>query len=529
MFNQINTYRKGTNPGYRNLGITIGKVLDTDDPLQAGRLRVFCAVYGDQADHLVEEIPWAGYISAFGGTSIAEARGANGSQSNGGISYGFHSIPQVGSHVAVLCMDGDPNHRFWFGSVVIPNESNTGPSGRYLVPGPGVPNATGSIDGPFSNNESPIEPMYSNLQKAYSKTNPRIPDTPKKGHAVAYEWMSRALDFPASAINKANHDNLHSFHNAPDDTTAKIPTPGGGTRPYTPGYARSLLENVTGPTGLMLNSSVYFWSTPGFHAISMDDRPENCRMRFRTASGSQILMDDTNERIYICTAQGNNWIELDQNGTIDIYSSNRISISSDSDINFHADGSIRMSAVQGIHMTSEAEIRINSDSDTSITAEGLLRLHASTDIRAEAGSGVHCTAGTTLHLKSEGNMNFQSGAETRTTAASTISVGSGAEIHMTGTKIHNNGPAASAAEAAVPANTKQAWLPNRIPEHEPWPRSMFKGTDNDGQYATKDPNRSANGPNNTANKQEPEFSYDSANIGKGDLGVKYTRGPFWSR
>jgi hypothetical protein len=508
----------------------MGKVLDTNDPLQSGRLRVFCPALGDQADHKVEEIPWAMYASPFGGTTMGEARGPGGGGSLGGTTHGMWSIPTLGSYVLVTCIDGDPNIRCWFACAILPNNASTGPHGRWVPPAAGS-GSSAVIDGPLTNTEKPVEPLYSNQKAAFTKIESRVSGTPTAGQGLAYEWMSRAMDYSAAAITPQNKDNLDSLHSVPDKQDITLPTPGGGTKTYTPGYAKTRFEPGSGDaaTGAVYDSSVYYWTTPGFHGFSMDDRPENCRIRLRTTSGAQILMDDTNERIYIQTAAGNNWIELDQNGNIDIYSGTRISISSASDINITSDAAIRMHAKMGIHMTSDGDIRMNSLGDTSITSEALLRVHATSDVRIESGAEVHVAANGTLHLSAVGNLNALSGAQTRITSASTTNIGGGGNILMTAPQIHANGPTAAAADPAGPANPKQAWLPNRTPEHEPWARTCHKGTDNDGVYATPDPARPANDMNNVPNKQIPEFDYDSPNIGKEDLGVKYNRNPLFNR
>jgi len=526
MTGSIKQFRNSWNPSHSSFGITMGKVVDTNDPLNSHRVRAFCPTLGDHSDHSVGEIPWAVYASPFGGTSFGEASNAGQQTSKGGVPHGMTMPVSLGSYVLVTCVDGDPNHRFYFAAAMLPNESGQqAPHGNY-----NQDPKTGKFDGPLTSAGKPLQPAYDNNKASFSKTSSKTEGTPGEGHAQAFEWFSRGMDYSAGIIRPDVHASVESLKPTPDTADGKIPVPGGGTRDFVNGYARSRLEEGSGSSqtgGVVYDPSVYSIVTPGFHAIAMDDRPENSRVRFRTTSGTQILMDDTNERIYIQTAQGNNWIELDHNGNIDIYSARRISISSDSDINLSADGAIRMRAAKGIHLTSETEIRMNSLADTNINAEGSLRVRSTNDFKMESAAEVHVTSGTTLNLTSTANFNLKSNAEIRIESVGMLNLKSGAEIHETASKIHHNGPEATPADLAKPANPKHPWLPNRQPEHEPWPRNMFVGTDNDGGYAVPDP--AVGGKNVSANEQKQEFPYDSPEIGKSELGEAISRNKRWNR
>ena len=47
--------------------MTVGTVVDTNDPQQNGRLRVSCPKWGDTDKTLITDLPWASYVSPFGG------------------------------------------------------------------------------------------------------------------------------------------------------------------------------------------------------------------------------------------------------------------------------------------------------------------------------------------------------------------------------------------------------------------------------------------------------------------------------
>ena len=150
--------------------------------------------------------------------------------------------------------------------------------------------------------------------------------------------------------------------------------PQGGEYLNTQGYHQSriagkVVDAIT--DDVVYDPQTYSWTTPGFHSLSMQDNAENCRIRFRTTHGHQIIMDDTNERIYISTAGGKAWIEMDEAGNIDMYAERNISMHAGKDINFAADGVFRVQAAEGIHMSTEAEMRIHTKTDLHI-----IKLHS---------------------------------------------------------------------------------------------------------------------------------------------------------
>lgn len=69
------------------------------------------------------------------------------------------------------------------------------------------------------------------------------------------------------------------------------------------------------------------------HQFIMDDLPAEAGIRLRTSHGHQILWSDVTDSIYISTAQGNSWVEISQDGKIDIYSSDTISAHAKKDFN----------------------------------------------------------------------------------------------------------------------------------------------------------------------------------------------------
>ena len=317
---------------------TTGVIVDTNDPQGRGRIRVYSPELGDVPGTLVENIPWCRYMSPFGGIVSSEkmGRGPNDkSTTKGSVAYGFWAIPKVGSIAVITCLNGDPNRRIYMGCLPPDNAEHTMPHGRFIE----------GDEGPLSSEEQPIQPLYDNIKKAFGEDRSK------------HEYKSRAIDPGITGLSQDYIDAKLTKSKKPDIRS---------------GYkqSRMLPDNQYNDTDKNYENQIYAWTTPGFHSISMDDSKDNCRIRIRSSCGHQIIMDDTNERIYINTSEGNSWIELDQNGTIDIYSKKTFSISSDEDINFHAKKSIRLNA-NDIHINADNNLLLTSSNRLDVTSNNI--------------------------------------------------------------------------------------------------------------------------------------------------------------
>jgi len=344
---------------HTEIGITTGVVVDTDDPLQQGRLRVFCPAYGDDPSKIFQ-LPWAVYLAPFGGTINNNQFERNGQTSNGSVSYGFWAIPEMGANVAVVCIDGDMRRRVYLGTIFDQQETHTLINGRYNW------GAGGSADGPLTSSGDPIEPAYSNAKSAYAGKN------------SSPEWQSREAEYTVAAVSKdVNQPPTPDKSSYLDQQFGEISEfqqfPFNKDIVGGHGYDWSGFQHIP-----FKSSRAFGMSTPGFHSIGMDDRITSNRMKFKTSSGHLFLMDDTNERIYIRTNKGNNWIEMDSSGNIDMHSERRVSIHAAKDMNFTSDETIRMTATKGIHMYAGGQ-NLNPPLSAA-PADGQIRIQAADDL-----------------------------------------------------------------------------------------------------------------------------------------------------
>jgi hypothetical protein len=401
----IRSYYEKTNGRELLSNVMVGVVTNNNDPQQMGRVQIYIPSLNENVTHVDQDnLPWAMYVSPIGGVDQISSRGPAvdgqdlhtpyGVKTPGMVGYGMWAIPKVGSRVIVVAIDADPNQLCYMGCLFPNSTTHTMPHGRYMT---NVDGGENGPDGPYSSTEQPIEPLYSNSKKAF-------------GDHTGYEWRSRGADYSASAIspirladnveNDSNDSHSGTFSKVMDDRDTTLTEDNGDVLgkdlTYRQGYAlsRSNPDKVTDDqyhkdrdkqTDRNLEPTVFSWSTPGFHAFSMDDRPENCRMRFRTSTGHQMILDDTNERIYISTNEGRNWIEMDSNGHVMVYSQESISMRAEGDINLTSDAKVRITGKDGIHLKSGAEFRVHADQRADMVFEKDLRIH----VRDSEGVGSH--------------------------------------------------------------------------------------------------------------------------------------------
>lgn len=384
---------------------SVGIVVNTDDPLQQGRVQVFCPAYGDNPKKMLH-LPWSAYLSPFGG-SIKNDKFTRGAKvgpekSTGAVHYGMWAVPEQGAHVVVGCLDGDPRRRFYFGCLPEHQETHTLLHGRFKWGEGGIP------DGPLTSDNEPIEPIYTNYGKAFQEDR------------TSREWKTRGAEYQVTAVREDVGENPNDtkttyldqqydkISEAEQDSWVK-PILGAH------GYDWTGLKNL----GEFLSSRVYGFSSPGFHSWSMDDRAFNCRFRLRSATGHQIILDDTNERIYIMTNQGKSWVEMDSSGNIDIHSDKRISMHAKQDINFSTEETFRVHAKKGIHLysgnktdqenlpnaPSPGEIRIQAEDDFHLITRKNMRWLSFEDSLFEIGGKKCETIGESSFLQVQDSIN----------------------------------------------------------------------------------------------------------------------------
>ena len=295
-----------------------GVVVDTTDPQQMGRMKVWCpAIDGDA--YTIESLPWVTYVSPMAGQTRNYPAGSKGSVTHGFHSYGLWAIPKVGATVLIAILYGDVNKRFYIGSFFNDHGNRSLPVGRNR---PDLGNKA-----PVSDTFDPIEPQTTNLNLQFNNN----------------------LDAPQAKTRGAYERQVAQDSNTKDGTE---------------GYQKGVVDSDLDP-------QTYCLTTPGRHSIIFQDNPSNAKVRIKSADGHQIIMDDANERIYVSTNKGKTWLELDSDGHVNLYGASSVSVGSAGDINLSANGSINMAAGANVNIAAAGYFRATACGDASISGSAI--------------------------------------------------------------------------------------------------------------------------------------------------------------
>lgn len=312
------------------VGMYVGFVKSVVDYKFSGRLQVWIPELLSREDN---ESGWitCNYCSPFGGVTDWEGISENiyDTHEETQTSYGFWAVPpDINNKVVVLFLNGDITRAVWIGNIF-------GEFMNSMIP------------------ESPYSPNNKN------KNGVVLPTT-------EYNKYDRRSGDAADPINAKRPWN-------------KFKTYGLGNK----GLIKDKIRGLSSSSSMRESPSMVFGiSTPGRliedqkgarmggHAIIMDDSVDNEHISLVTNSGSKIRIDDTNGLIYIINRDGNAWVQLDENGNVDVFSGGSISYRAKNDINFRADRNVNIEAGNNINIKAAADIDENGNYVENAEGEG---------------------------------------------------------------------------------------------------------------------------------------------------------------
>jgi hypothetical protein len=362
-------------------GPFIGTVMNNVDPTRQGRLQIYIEQFAGPDP--MDKSLWrtVSYCPPFYGATPRGGSAGTGTYLNGNPqSYGmWFTPPDIGVSVLCFFVAGDPNQGYYLGC--IPEQGI-----NHMIPAIGsVPRSLAqtqnSNQGVYFAN-APLLPV-TEINNAATNTaineNPRFFDSPKPVHS----YVAAAL-FQQGLINDPVRGTIGSSSQRESPSSCYgISTPG---RPI---YAGGLGAGTDGETGILqqLDSAkpedVKVIARRGGHTLVMDDgnlAGNDSLIRIRTSKGHQITMSDDGNCFYITHANGQAWIELGQEGTVDVFSTNSVNIRTQGTINLHADEDINMYAGKKINIKSVDGTAIQSDGSLNVACKKDLTLFATTQI-----------------------------------------------------------------------------------------------------------------------------------------------------
>ena len=356
-FTDTQDNQKGFNEKYvdNDPGPYIGTVKVTVDPLKMGRLGVNIPALSQTTNPTASQIIWCQYLSPFYGAKSINAV----SEIDPYLyketqhSYGMWAVPpDVDTDVLVIFAKGEQSNAtaFWIGCVQKPLVNQQ-------VPGYGASINTSKAAEAQEGSETTKLADYGTEFLPAGEKNQRLYASGEVLQNID-KWKYPINDVLADQLEKQGL--VQDTVRGTTSSSARRESPSRVFGINTPGRIRSDSRELN--IGLD-NTKVQTDRDPG-HSFVMDDGAAdgtNQLTRLRTASGHQLLMNDSEGVVYLANGSGKAFIEMDTDGTISVYSEGGINMRSGLDFNLHSDTNINFHAKGAINFTSENHVSLNAE------------------------------------------------------------------------------------------------------------------------------------------------------------------------
>lgn len=448
--------REDTEGARYDSGPYIGIVKENRDPLMTGRLQIWIPEFGG-----IETDPkyWrtVNYASPFLGATYQDPfaqesprPGATDKNSFRTVrhTYGmWYNVPDLENWVLCTFVGGDAARGYWFACV--PNQL-----GHYMVPGIGSTDKLAAVEDP-------------SLQKIVEPGQP-YPVVEFNEYDKSVNWSD--LDLNKKPVHETqlkvlveqglDRKRLTGTRGIITSTSQRE-TPAGVFGVSTPGRPVGAYPEQNAPS---IQRRIK--TRKGGHTFVMDDGDKdgnNNLTRWRSAGGHQILMDDSENILYIINANGSTYIEMGKAGHLNVYSSNSINFRTKAELNFHADGNMNINVGGSFNLNVKGQMNLQA---ATITAKGVsavtlyggsLKLGSDGRLDLYTSGGGSFTASQSL-MMTGGTIGLNSGAGPSVSKPRDIPLKSLADTQKSGTG------------QWVVVEGKIKSVATIVPTHEPWNR-----------------------------------------------------------
>ncbi len=448
------------------MGPYIGIVKNNIDSIRSGRLQVYIQEFEGPQEDVTSNWRTVNYLPPFYGTTehTGSAEGTGDFVGNKHTYGMWFTPPDIGTRVLCFFVAGDPNQGYYVGCVPEPGLN-------HMVPAIGASRKFergNDSQQEFFKNTQQLPVTEINTENKQILDDPRFFDRSKPVHAVLAGTM-----FQQGVINDVVRGPItsNSQRESPSSVYG-ISTPGKPI--YAGGLDESTIKNKL-QSGKVTPDQIKVIGRRGGHTIVMDDGDidgVDQLVRIRTAKGHQISLSDNGDCIYIIHANGQSWIELGKEGTLDVFSTNSVNVRTQGTINLHADKDINMYAGNKINLSAKAEVNIESQSKLNMSGTNSILLYSKQNIGVRSDG--------TLALKASKVGSFDGGSQLDLKGGCIgLNSGGGLPVDMV--------PAIKKQKVSDTFfNAQQGWftsfgalesIVSRAPSHEPWPYHNL-GTDN---------------------------------------------------
>lgn len=396
------TYRVDRGGTPADFGPFIGIVKNNIDDTRSGRLQVWIEEFGGLENN-PETWRTVNYATPFfGSTNPTESSGGFGNFLGNKHSYGmWFTPPDIGGKVLCIFASGDPNQGYYIACVPNPQGLNN------MVP------AIGGVTNPVAESEAQQKLLSNATRLPVTEINDRNPAVfnserffaqPRPVHAVQAEllWQQGLISDPIRG---------------PISSGSQRETPSrvyGVSTAGKPIYAGGLSDNQIQQqlnSGNLQVDQIQVVGRMGGHTFVMDDGDiagQNQLIRLRTSKGHQITMSDDGDCVYITHANGQSWIELGKEGTLDVFATNSVNVRTNGDINFHADRDINMYAAGNLNMAGNVHTSIESRGTLSVRAADNINYYTEKNIEILADGTVSVVSDQEMSIKGKAKLDLNS-------------------------------------------------------------------------------------------------------------------------
>lgn len=470
-------------------GPYLARVISHLDRTYSGYLQVELLQEAGNTEARQTQLHSVRYLSPFSGQTSADYIAESNDYNNTQKAYGFWMVPpDPGAIVVVIFIDSDPKKGFWIGCV---HDINM----NFSVPG----HAATTFHSDGKKTRVPVA-EYNKLANAPTADTTKIKKPASKLQDKLLNQGTLEDDTRGITTSSARRE-IPSM-------VFGISTPGptdkaGAQRPV--GKHEYKIPNAfvsrLGGSEFVMDDGDDKWereTTPSdgppiYKSVEdgekgLRDRPHNELMRFRTRTGHQILMHNSEDLMYIGNSRGTAWIELTSDGKMDVYCEDSISFRTKQDFNFYADRDINMHAGRNFN------IKVNEEMHTHVIKDNILIVDANQKIHIKANVDKTYDGNYQQHVKGNvdwkhdanwnqtvaeesnsvvgggsktkvsGDFDLKVGGHVFTTSDGSNETNAGGNILETAPQIHMNGPIASSAASAT--NAAEAVLPEPLLPHK---------------------------------------------------------------
>lgn len=446
----------------------IGIVKHNIDRLRSGTIQVYLKRLNAQNEDDPNNWTTVHYSSPFFGyTPNTSSPDSDGTFKGNRNSYGFWATPpDIGTEVICVFINGDPSLGYYVGSIPPATLTHMVPAiggGKFVIPNKGEAESYGG---------APILPVteYNDANDAQDNSSTPI-DEPRPIHSYQAAIMNKQ-----GLIRDPDRGPISSSSTRESPSRVfGMSTPG---RPiYKGGYGgkdqptiKQAIDDASVP-----DENLQVVGRLGGHSLVMDDGDlagNDQLIRFRTSQGHMILMNDAAQTLFIIHANGQSYIELGKEGTIDMYATNSVNIRTQGDLNLHADNDVNINAGKQLNMSAK---NVKTQSIETTTQ------YAGTSFK-QFTKGDHT-------LKVNGKMSFDSKGDSSLKSGGTNYVNGGPNIMLNSgssslspeevkqiTIVSHPDTLYDATKGYIPAIGKLQSIVSRAPAHSPWTEAN-KGVD----------------------------------------------------